>query len=99
MIGRGTLGKPWIFRNIINYLKTNKKLDAPSKKEILDVILEHIELQKECKGEYVAVREMRKHISWYIKGLPEATKIRDKINKEEDINLVKEMLIEYFSQY
>lgn len=97
MIGRGSLGNPWIFNNIINYLKTNKKLEHPSKKEMLDLIIEHIDMQALCKGEYVAVREMRKHISWYIKGLPDATKFRDKINREEDINMVKQMLIEYFS--
>lgn len=91
MIGRGAIGNPWIFKNILE--KTNEK---PTPSEIYDVIEKHYNLLTELKGEYVAVREMRKHISYYIKGIPQATELRRKINendsKTEVLNLLKEYL-------
>lgn len=91
MIGRASLGNPWVFKQIQQ--KTNEK---PSNKEICDVIEKHYEMLANLKGEYVSVREMRKHISWYIKGLPLATEIRKKINenesKEEVLRIVREYL-------
>lgn len=97
MIGRGALGNPWIFKQIEHYLKTGEKLEAISNEEKYKVILEHFELLLKEKGEYTATREIRKHISWYVKGMPNATVIRDKINSVETESDFKEILKQYFS--
>ena len=78
MIGRASLGNPWIFKDVLNNTTTK-----PTKEEIIEIIKKHYELLIKLKGEYIAVREMRKHISWYIKGLPLATQMRRKINEAE----------------
>lgn len=92
MIGRATIGNPWIINEIISEEK--KEI---TNEEKLKVIKEHIELAAEEKGEYIAVREMRKHICWYIKNLKESSKMREKINKIENINELKACLEEYFN--
>lgn len=104
MIGRASLGNPWIFSEIISYLnkKENddkyriqniKQNEELVKKETLRTILMHYEMLTEEKGEYTAVREMRKHIAWYIKGMKDASSMRNKINlvekKEEAIEILK----------
>lgn len=97
MCGRGTLGNPWLFKSIISYLKTGKKNQLEvSKEEKLEVILKHIDLEIKEKGEYTGIREMRKHISWYIKNMKDATKTRDMINKIEDRKELEACLKEYF---
>ncbi len=97
MCGRGALGNPWLFRNIISYLKTgNKSQYQPSPQEKLNVILKHIDLEIKEKGEYTGIREMRKHISWYIKNMKDATKTRDMINRIEDRQELENCLKEYF---
>lgn len=96
MIGRASLGNPWIFRNIIKGL--NNQIineDVPTKKERLDTILEHLDLEIQEKGEYVAIREMRKHISGYTKNLPNSSEFRQKMNTIED----KEELINFITEY
>lgn len=97
MIGRGALGNPWIFKQIEYYLKTGEKLKPISNQEKYEVILEHFELLLKEKGEYTATREIRKHISWYVKGMANATVIRDKINSVETEKDFKEILKQYFS--
>lgn len=97
MIGRGALGNPWIFKQIEHYLKTGEKLNPISNEEKYKVILEHFELLLKEKGEYTATREIRKHISWYVKGMQNATVIRDKINSVETEESFKEILKQYFS--
>ena len=96
MIGRASLGNPWLFKNIVHYLETGEKLPEVSPKEKLAVIKEHFDLLLKYKGEYTATREIRKHIAWYIKGLPGASFIRDKINRvesrDEFYNIVNEYL-------
>ena len=80
MVGRSSLGNPWIFRQIINYLNNNKLPDKISNEERLDVILKHIDLEVKEKGEASAIKEMRKHISAYTKSLPNSSEFRSKIN-------------------
>lgn len=96
MIGRGALGNPWIFKQIEHYLNTGEKLAPISKEEKHKVILEHFELLLKEKGEYTATREIRKHISWYVKGMPNATAIRDKINSVETQKEFIEILEQFF---
>lgn len=96
MIGRGTLGNPWIFSNIEYYLKNGKKREEISLEEKYNVILEHFNLLLEEKGEYTATREIRKHIAWYVKGLKNASEIRNEINKVETADDFMNILKTYF---
>lgn len=80
MIGRGTLGNPWIFKRIAHFLETGEKMEPPTNEERLEVLKEHFELLCEEKGEYTATREIRKFISWYVKGMPNAHKFKENIN-------------------
>ena len=91
-------GFPWIFENIKYYLENGKLAEEKTKKEKLEVILKHIDLAIKYKSENVAVREMRKHLSWYVKGMSKATEIREMINKETSAEKVKQILIEYFNK-
>lgn len=91
-IGRGVMGNPWIFKNIENKLKGKKYLE-PSLDEKIDMILKHLELICTIKGDKLGIREMRKHIGWYIKGMESSNKMRDKINKiDRKEELVEELL-------
>lgn len=80
MIGRGAQGNPWIFKRIDHYMKTGQLLDPPSKDEKIDIAIKHMDLSIKEHGEYVAVREMRKHIGWYLKGMKHSARFRDQIN-------------------
>ena len=95
MIGRGAMGDPWIFSKIIHYLQTGEKLEEISNKEKLQTIIKHIELEVEEKGERIGIPELRKHLACYTKSLPNASKIRVKINeintKEELIKILEEV--------
>ena len=97
MIGRASLGNPWIFKQISHYLETGEKLPEISAEEKYKVILEHFDLLLKEKGEYTATREIRKHIAWYVKGMPNATVIRDKINSVESEEDFKNILKQYFN--
>ena len=97
MVGRGALGNPWIFREIIQYLKGEKITDVTNK-EKLEIMLKHIDLEVKEKGENVAIKEMRKHISYYIKNLPNATTIRNEVNKIEKQDELVACLTEYFNK-
>ena len=96
MIGRAAVGNPWIFRNIIYFLQTGEKLNTVNPKEKLDIIKEHLNLEIEEKGELVAIREMRKHISAYTKNLKDSSKFRVEMNKIEDKQKLINLLEEYF---
>ena len=96
MIGRGTLGNPWIFSQIEYYLEHGKKKEEISLDEKYNVILEHFNLLLEEKGEYTATREIRKHIAWYVKGLKSASEIRNEINKVESKEEFFDILKTYF---
>lgn len=96
MIGRGALGNPWIFRQINDYLQKGKSPQEVLASEKFHVIKEHFELLLEEKGEYTATREIRKHIAWYVKGMKNATVIREKINRVESKDTFEKILREYF---
>lgn len=98
MIGRASLGAPWIFRKIEYFLKNNEKMPEISDLEKYNIILEHFELLLKDKGEYTATREIRKHISWYVKGMPNATILRNKINTVENAEDFRNILKEYFAR-
>ena len=95
MIGRAAIGAPWIFEEVISCLK-GEEVREISREEKLDVILKHIEWEVEEKGEEVGIKELRKHMSAYIKNMPNATTIREKINKIDTKKELEECLKEYF---
>ncbi len=95
MIGRGSQGNPWIFNRINHYMKTGEILPEPTLEEKMNTAIKHMNLAVEEHGEYVAVREMRKHIGWYLKGLKNSARYRDQINKITDYKEVIAMLEEY----
>lgn len=83
MVGRAAQGNPWIFREIPEYLETGKEAQKPDNEEKKALILRHAALQQEYKGEYTAVREMRKHLAWYTVGMPHSAHFRGLINSME----------------
>ena len=95
MIGRGSQGNPCIFNRINHYMKTGEVLPEPTLEEKISTAIKHMNLAVAEHGEYVAVREMRKHIGWYLKGLKNSAKYRDQINKITDYKEVISMLEEY----
>lgn len=90
MIGRAARGNPWIFKRTDDYLSKGTMPEPVSKEEIRRTILEHAELMTEYKGEYIAVREMRKHVSWYTAGMHDSARFRGKINEMETMEELKE---------
>lgn len=95
MIGRGAQGNPWIFKRINHYMETGEILPEPTLEEKINTAVKHLNLAVRELGEYVAVREMRKHIAWYLKGLKGSAKVRDEINKITSYEEVVSRLNEY----
>ncbi|AQS57924.1 tRNA dihydrouridine synthase DusB [Desulforamulus ferrireducens] len=96
MVGRGALGNPWIFRQILHYLAYGEELPPPTTQERIATAIRHLELMVESKGEQVAVFEMRKHAAWYTKGIRGAARIREVINQsrtqQEIVDVLKSLL-------
>lgn len=80
MIGRAAQGNPWIFRETARFLEDGTLLPRPDRAEKKEIVLRHAALQREVKGEYTAVREMRKHLAWYTSGMPHSARFRGMIN-------------------
>ena len=95
MVGRAALGKPWLIGDIKNELEGKEKNEL-SNIEKLEIIKEHLNLAIQEKGEYIAIREMRKHMCAYVKNLKESSRIREKINKIENEDELVACLEEYF---
>lgn len=81
MVGRGSQGNPWIFRQITHYLATGEMLLPPELDERIDMLLRHLDMLVEHKGEYVGIREMRSHAAWYTKGLHKSAELRLAFNQ------------------
>ena len=96
MIGRGALGEPWKIKEIIDRLEEKAEIEKITSQEKLEIIKEHYKLALEEKGDYVGIREMRKHLCWYLKNMKNSSQIRQKINTEEDKDVVIHVLEEYF---
>jgi tRNA-dihydrouridine synthase B len=97
MIGRGAIGTPWIFENIIHFLETGNKLPERSNEEKLEIIKQHIRLAVQEKGEAVAIKEMRKHLSQYVKNMKDSSSFRNCVNKLDTEAEVVEALEKFFS--
>ena len=88
MIARGARGNPWIFHRIKHYLQTGELLPRPGAEELTRTVIRHGQMLSEYKGEYTAIREMRKHIAWYTFGYPGSAKFRGEVNT---LNTLQEM--------
>ncbi len=80
MIGRACQGNPWIFKEL-SMADEGLKYEGPTVRERKDMVLEHAGMLIECKGEYIGIREMRKHAAWYTQGLPGSSKLRGKLGE------------------
>lgn len=97
MIGRAVRGNPWIFGRIKHYLATGEILPEPDRLEVGQMILRHARLAIELKGEFTAIREMRKHVGWYVGGIPHAAAIRNSVNYIESYEQLQQMVNKYFT--
>lgn len=98
MIGRAAEGNPWIFKRTIHYIKTGELLPEPTIEEKLLLALKHLDMLVEYKGEYIGVREMRRHLGKYVKGIPHSAEARFYINKAETKDEMKEFVEKLLSK-
>ena len=99
MVGRGAQGNPWIFKRILHYLETGELLPEPTAEEKVEKALRHSQMLIDYKGEYIGVREMRKHMAWYMKGLPGAAELRGKLNHAENMEQLEVLLRGYLENH
>ncbi len=97
MIGRGAQGNPWIFRELKEYQLTGCIPERPDMATVRETILRHARLQLEFKGEYQGIREMRKHVAWYTRGMKGSARLREKVNQVESYEELQELLDCYMS--
>lgn len=94
MVGRGALGNPWVFKEIDEYFRTGKIISPPTLDEKLDVLSRHISRAVEYKGEYVGMREARKHTAYYLKGFKNAAKLRNLAFSMETLDDLQKLINE-----
>ena len=95
MIGRGAMGNPWIFREI-RELQAGREKTVTSRAELREMIFRHYHLMLEAKPEHIAVREMRKHIGWYIRGIKGSARFRAEINRCPDAGTAMDLIRSFF---
>lgn len=93
MVGRGAMGNPWLFREIESYLTTGNIPSPPTNRERIEMALRQLSFDVEHKGEMVAVKEMRPQLSWYLKGVPNSSKVRGALNQADSFQQVEELLL------
>ncbi|MGA8942322.1 MAG: tRNA dihydrouridine synthase DusB [Thermoactinomyces sp.] len=93
MIGRGALGNPWMLYRTVCYLETGELPPEPGVREKMEIAVLHMDRLMKLRGERVAVREMRKHAAWYLKGLPGASRIRNLVNQQETRDGMADLLM------
>jgi nifR3 family TIM-barrel protein len=98
MIGRAALGNPWMIYRTVQYLETGKLMGEPPVREKMDVCILHLDRLIALKGEYIAVREMRKHAAWYLKGIQGNARVRNLINeintREDMVSLLSRLVLD-----
>jgi tRNA-dihydrouridine synthase len=97
MIARGSLGNPWIFRETAEILAGGNPR-SPTRHERFSTVTKHLDSLHEMYGRQTAVCEMRKHLSWYVKGFPGAARFRARINSIGDLELFREAIESFFTQ-
>jgi len=99
MIGRAALGNPWMLYRTVHYLTHGELLPEPTPQEKIEIALLHMDRLIALKGEDVAIREMRKHASWYVKGMRGASRIKDEVNRQTTREGMARVLTEFVKQY
>ena len=99
MIGRGCQGNPWIFQQVSTFLNTGQIINQPSIEERVDLIKRHLAMLIELKGEYIGAREMRKHATWYTKGLPFSADYRLRFNQAESETAFHKVFADLLKNY
>ena len=98
MIGRGAQGNPWIFRRLTHFLATGEELPPPTLAERARVLLRHLDLLLQYKGDYIGPREMRKHATWYTRGLKYGAVLRERFNKaterQDFVDIINQYMME-----
>lgn len=95
MVGRGAEGNPFIFRQIKEYLQTGNVTCYPSEKEKIMQAIEHMQMLCENKGMHRGIKEARKHIAWYIKGIPHAAELKNTVFKSNSLSEITEILEDF----
>ena len=95
MLARGVRGNPWLFTQVKEYLDKGILIDKPSVDEVIEMMIRHAKLQVDFKGEFMGIREMRKHVGWYTAGYPKSTKLRAKTNEMESLDDLIKLLSEW----
>lgn len=95
MIARAARGNPWIFKQVKEYLDNGTLIEKPNIDEVIEMILRHAKLQIEWKGEYVGIREMRKHVAWYTAGYPGSSRLRNLVNEAVNLDDLVYLLTRY----
>lgn len=95
MIARGVRGNPWLFSQIKEYFATGIVPEKPTVDEVIEMIMRHAKLQIAFKGDYVGIREMRKHVAWYTTGYPQSAKLRHAVNEIESLEQLNDLMIRY----
>ena len=95
MIGRASLGNPWIFKEIIEYIENGRIIDKPTNIDKINMCIKHLNYLKEIKVEKIAVLEIRNHIAWYLKGIKGSNEIKNKIYLTKDIEMIENILEKY----
>lgn len=98
MIGRAALGNPWVIKQLTHYLETGQVLSDPTPTEIIQTAKDHLNRLVDLKGEHTAVKEFRKHASYYLKGLPGSAKAKVRVNQQTEANKMSEVLEEAAQQ-
>jgi tRNA-dihydrouridine synthase B len=96
MIGRGSLGNPWLFRRIVHYMTTGTELPPPDSQERIRVVRTHLARLGEFYGEYMAHLIARKHLSWYIRGIPGGARLREEINQASSLAQIGPLVERFF---
>lgn len=99
MIARGAQGNPWIFKRVIHYMETGEMLPEPEPIEKIEMALKHFKKIIENKGEYIAIREIRKHIGWYLKGIRNGAEVRGKVNTIGTKKELEETLLNFSKSF
>ena len=95
MIGRGVRGNPWLFEQIRAFRKSGKLPSKPKAEEVAEMVLRHAALQIQWKGEFVGIREMRKHVAWYTAGYPHSSRLRGRVNEIEEMDSLRRLMEEF----
>lgn len=95
MIGRGALGNPWLIKETVALLEENKVLESPTIYDKIDMCIKHLKYLQELKPEKIAVLEIRNHIGWYLKGIPGANEIKNKVYKSSNVHDIMQLLLSY----